>query len=99
MSKHTPGPWTVECDEQGKDYSVWHDPRVHGDMKRGAVVICADMRGGKEAKANAQLIAAAPDLLAAALIGLAYAAIHEHQDNQTRADCAAIRAAIAKAQA
>jgi hypothetical protein len=101
MSKHTPGPWTVECDEQGKDYSVWHDPRVHGDMKRGAVVICADMRGGKEAKANARLIAAAPDLLAEVEATLSWLETLPHLSGVTEDErqgfILLLRAVIAKA--
>jgi hypothetical protein len=61
---HTPGPWTLEYSPQS-GFSVWHDPRAHGYMRRGAVIICADFRAGDEAAANAALIAAAPDLLAA----------------------------------
>jgi hypothetical protein len=63
-TKHTPGPWTVEYSTQD-GYSVWYDPRVHGDMRRGAVVIACDFRAGKEARHNALLTAAGPDMLAA----------------------------------
>lgn len=61
---HTPGPWAVNY-SPADGFSVWHDPRQHGDMKRGAVIIAADLRAKPETEANARLIAAAPDLLAA----------------------------------
>lgn len=55
MSKHTPGPWTVNA---------------YNEIESGAVRICsvdieetnAGLNGG-EGQANARLIAAAPDLL------------------------------------
>jgi hypothetical protein len=64
MSKHTPGPWTVEHSE-ANGFWIAHDPRLHGDMKRGMVVVCEGIRGGKEIIPNARLVAAAPDLLTA----------------------------------
>jgi hypothetical protein len=64
MTKHTPGPWTViYAPDTG--FTIWHDPRLHGDKRRGAVIIAADLRAGPETEANARLIAAAPDMLAA----------------------------------
>ena len=70
MSKHTPGPWDPHY-SPNDGWSVWHDPRVHGDKKRGQVIICADMRAGAETEANARLIAAAPDMLEACKAALA----------------------------
>ena len=52
---YTPGPWTIDP-ELGV---VWHETEE----------VCA--LGSVNAEANAQLIAAAPDLLSAAKIGLA----------------------------
>lgn len=54
MSKHTPGPWEVSTN--GTDWDVCAPDG--GDM-------LVDLRGCENAEANARLIAAAPDLLAA----------------------------------
>lgn len=62
-AKHTPGPWEVHINAAGE---VW----VHEvDLSRGQMVIC-DIPGDMETiegeqLCNADLIAAAPDLLAA----------------------------------
>ena len=61
-STPTRPPWTIEYSVLD-GWSIWHDPRVHGDMRRGAVVV-ANLGHGKDAEANARLIAAAPDLFA-----------------------------------
>lgn len=66
MAKHTPGPWTVTFDEYGDE--IWF-----GGAGKGIHVIdtgndTADifLGGTSEAAfANARLVAAAPDLLAA----------------------------------
>jgi hypothetical protein len=56
MSKHTPGPWEVEDDTD--EVIVSRDPEANGFQ------IVAKTYGPDDA-ANARLIAAAPDLLAA----------------------------------
>lgn len=63
MSKHTPGPWFVQDDHgkrwietSGNDDTI---AEIHRRRDKGSVYSC------KEALANAELIAAAPDLLAA----------------------------------
>jgi hypothetical protein len=66
MSKHTPGPWTLEVYEQTEE---WEDERcvIIGEGKGQDEVFVRD-------EANARLIAAAPDLYEAldrALAGLA----------------------------
>lgn len=53
MSKHTPGPWTY-CMTDGTNYARITCDQTGGDNLRG---YCGE--------ANARLIAAAPDLLAA----------------------------------
>lgn len=73
MTKFTPGPWTV----WGKGYSPWcvmpheHSPAYQDRHSRGIATM--ENWDPGEAKANAHLIAAAPDLLAAleALLPLA----------------------------
>lgn len=58
MSKHTPGPWTV------RGHAIEHDfPETDETMVVGYVE--DNGPSGPEAAANARLIAAAPDLLAA----------------------------------
>ena len=55
MSRHTPGPWSV-----GDKRGVWVGPVVTAeDGKRGVAFVCG------ESDANARLLAAAPELLAA----------------------------------
>ena len=54
MAQHTPGPWTVYHDDEGVEI------RANDDLM-GTII------NGKEMDANAQLIEAAPELLAACL--------------------------------
>lgn len=66
MSAHTPGPWKLSEEDTGmNDSGTILDPYGH--------VIVTDVYGrtDDEAEANARLIAAAPDLLAACKLILA----------------------------
>lgn len=56
-AKHTPGPWLASPEDNGYEWGV--------DAGEWGICICADSPGDGSAKANANLIAAAPDLLAA----------------------------------
>ena len=101
--KHTPGPWRIntairagEFDVKDANSSGGHAPiaKVRGDKRRTA----------KQALANARLIAAAPDLLEAAKLGLREAEgwIRDQLEGTRMFDAAMkeldpIRAAIAKA--
>jgi hypothetical protein len=81
MTQHTPGPWAVT------EGYLWRGIRAPSR-------VIADMRivGGvveNEVQANARLIAAAPDMLAALMLA--------EQNATDRTALAAIRAAIAKA--
>lgn len=58
-AKHTPGTWTVSNEESPLDFQM--EVRVMA----GAVQICYFIESDKETIANANLIAAAPDLLEA----------------------------------
>jgi hypothetical protein len=75
MSKHTPGPWFVEQfdgDLKGdKPISVFGKARETACCKQLPSMFANTP--DQEALANARLIAAAPDLLAAAKIGIAIA--------------------------
>jgi len=75
--KHTPGPWTVFIDDSGDEWTGWplsiNAPSVHEDCMvvrtGGQWPYEWDYRVSRaEAVANANLIAAAPDLLELAVL-------------------------------
>jgi hypothetical protein len=85
VSKHSPGPWRLK--QVGLE--VWGaDKRVVANPDIGASSEISD----ETKRANAQLIAAAPDLLEACKAALAY--FHDAKAGP----CEALRAAIAKAE-
>lgn len=88
MTKATPGPWTVGG-QNGFLNQIQVEP-----------AICAAYGAGEELAANARLIAAAPDLLAAlvALFGadMEHVLLGDGKDDQIEA-IAMARAALAKA--
>lgn len=67
MSKHTPGPWRIENDAPSYCINA-------GERRHVAMVSCytdgTPGNSSSENLANARLIAAAPDLLAAAKLAL-----------------------------
>lgn len=96
MGEHTPGPWFVNHGRSGASYGV-------GQGNGGAIVVV--WRGIARPKssngaANARLIAAAPDLLAAAIELVAASDAYEgdpDDDERCRRAIDGLRAAIAKA--
>ena len=105
MAGHTPGPWEVGYDDgSGEEHITGPDDNERIAAIRWGCSCCQDTSPlTPKEQANARLIAAAPDLLAA-LKGLFEncAMIHRHwgdNDNQREASAAvdAARAAIAKA--
>ena len=84
MSKHTPGPWVVDAAQYG--YII--------TAKGGAydIAVVRDI-GNEDNKANARLIAAAPELLAALKRATDLLARYDHDDAWRQA-----RAAIAEAE-
>ena len=77
MSAHTPGPWSVLVNRQGYPYQIH---AINGDNTKTGTVGTSVTRWKSialpsiaEGKANARLIAAAPELLAA-LYGLLFKA-------------------------
>lgn len=65
MSKHTPGPWAATpCLDVGRYGPPW-TIRVDKQTVVASLIGAALHRGAETAEANARLIAAAPDLLAA----------------------------------
>jgi hypothetical protein len=98
-ARHTPGPWYVEPEKhfQGLHHVAGRGPVVR-DTNDKEIVRC--LAGPKEA--NACLIAAAPDLLAAAYAALNYIAECGREDDGSPSEIAApveadLRAAIRKA--
>jgi hypothetical protein len=98
MSKHTPGPWKVA---QTGGFEL----AVYGRSKNQPICIFTTPDGDyipqelKNGKANAHLIAAAPDLLAA--LKALSAGLHDELDSNPRvkaSEVRAARAAIAKAE-
>lgn len=94
MNKHTPGPWTI-CEHS------WSDTGIYADGRQIALLNIepyateenqSDLE--KIASANAQLIAASPDLLFALQRFLKVFGGEEWSDMQT---CKMAEAAIAKA--
>lgn len=95
MTKHTPGPWTVEAEHLGTNRDFVIEAPEFG--------IIADIGGGPEVnrRANANLIAAAPELLDACELMLAvYAPLFFPAEPKDAFSIAVLkaRAAIAKAQ-
>lgn len=99
----TPGPWSAV--QFGDEHIVLGRPtwqcKWHGQEGRWEVAVCDSMMADEypsEAKANARLIAAAPELYAALALGLEYWA-HRQQRYKNRhpAWVVAARAALAKA--
>lgn len=74
MSAHTPGPWSVLVNRQGYPYQIH---AINGDNTKTGTVGTSVTRwasialpSSAEGKANALLIAAAPELLAALRLSL-----------------------------
>ena len=64
--KHTPGPWQIDTAEEYNFFGIWGpETEIPDDLK---CIACVDYEGDSnvpedEAKGNARLIAAAPELL------------------------------------
>jgi hypothetical protein len=96
--KHTPGPWRADVDTNAQDdmrhgvVADCNDLWVAALYRSGTSPINEHSSEAEaEVAANARLIAAAPELLAALRVMLA------HQMNDITAECDQARAAIAKA--
>lgn len=105
MSKHTPGPWWSHTN--GSDFFVTATD-FHGANGKVAKCYVADVQkfrnesGEDECQANAQLIAAAPDMLEALKVALLALGDEPHSDFPlcTSDDCTAcmVKGAIALAE-
>jgi hypothetical protein len=93
MRKHTPGPWSVYSAAKDDGFTDFYG--IDGpDLDKGNAVVLWDPSGGIENEANARLIAAAPELLAACEVMSAhYSGSLDHQPAYVKL----ARAAIAKA--
>lgn len=97
MSAHLPGPWRVSEMNNGFIF-VKHDSNAHGPLV--VTVAWVVVREGcyVEGEANARLIAAAPDLLAACRAMVECCGSSENWNGETRHALSVIEAAIAKAE-
>ncbi len=87
MSKHTPGPWEFELENgEGGEWYSFNGPVLSWGWN--------DYAAGEQAKADASLIAAAPDLLEACK-SARFVLLHRRIDSDA---IAALDAAIKKAE-
>ena len=87
MSKHTPGPWVIKEIDRNEGVRI----------SCGLVGCGCRVYGMPEGEANARLIAAAPDLLAALESVLTIGGIDQSPGTNGRVVLHQVRAAIAKA--
>ena len=98
---HTPGPWHIEQFTSG--YSKYEGRTISHRLESGNMLRIArayNVMGPNETDANARLIAAAPDMLAALQKLSDVFDMDEHDQDRAHAESCAIdtaRAAIAKA--
>lgn len=113
MTGHTAGPWGLTLPDFDYSFEQYHDPECERDPDAGmakvsskgwsnfaTVAVCVNGEPDAEGRANAHLIAAAPDLLAAcerALDALSCAVEVGGCDPATHLVCCELRQAIAKA--
>jgi len=92
MSQHTPGPWWAGTDEDAH--------MVYGSEADGTAVADCMRDDGDDyvERANARLIAAAPDLLAACKVALDRIGSDIESPHLRTADGDQLRAAVAKAE-
>ena len=99
MSKHTPGPWFAQDTRLVGGQVAVVGPNHDRKAGEQGVMVVAHVNGRSgEQGANARLIAAAPDLLAACELTLAHLTSAAHRETKIIPPVlAALRAAIAKA--
>ena len=97
--KHTPGPWTVSCIRLTTAPAFGPDIRLLevGPSEDRLALVYFDMKTGL-GQADARLIAAAPDLLAALKTADDYLALNGANSDKWRDIRVIIQAAIAKAE-
>ena len=95
---HTPGPWTHTLNESGSMRGVWGKPK--GSNITGMVCYMTNpVSANQEGAANAHLIGASPELLAAAIDMVAQVDAYDyvHGRDSCDIDPDGLRLAIAKA--
>lgn len=101
MSSHTPGPWHLSdsADMRGRGYIRPSSPEaMREDGSRPAVArVSTTGIGYSTFVANAQLIAAAPDLLDACQAALRYLNRDDYADADLSGLCTTLRDAVSKA--
>jgi hypothetical protein len=70
--EHTPGPWTIERYEDEPDTYVYFQAPGWGNFAQAVVRMEDDAEDSPTGLANARLIAAAPELLEACKLFMAY---------------------------
>jgi hypothetical protein len=97
-AKHTPGPWEfvpkLTASENHKGFFI-RAQKATRDGKWALADVQPGDEDGRIGTANARLIAAAPDLLAALQVARGY--VDDHQGRHSVADLEMVDAAIAKA--
>lgn len=99
MTKHTLGPWTANLHHL-QDYAGRSHAFIHANkplVPLAAVVLAAEGTDDAEGRANARLIAAAPDLLKVAESALNAMEVYMTDLNICRSVVPKLRAAITKA--
>lgn len=103
-TQHTPGPWKAVQVVTHVELGHFAPPahfQIHGEICEGssATLVCSLPPYGKENKANARLIASAPELLAALQALLAHEGERDTSGIGTEHDSLALEQAKAQAQA
>lgn len=93
--KHTPGPWNLQHCDTG--WTVGPNAQRRGDHVADVHEHQSGAMSDATAAANASLIAAAPDLLAACEAAIKATGGSEHWQGETRAFLLLAEAAVAKA--
>lgn len=102
-TNHTPGPWAAYVDIHPNDSSLNEirivEPKTETENLTALTIAVLNQNMGREAIANANLIASAPDLLSALRFLLAdYIAIEGEKLTGSSVPADMARAAIAKAE-
>jgi hypothetical protein len=97
MNKHTPGPWIIEYDLRKKQFVVL--VRAHGVPDKYCIARLPRTFSTQENKANARLVAAAPEMFEVCELLLKSERLYRGNANDRERACDALAEATAKAQA
>lgn len=96
MSKHTPGPWTVELNIGIRGHAMIHADQLQSGTGRKVITLAEIWGSGELCEANARLIAASPELLGACKAFQKW--LGHSTDDQTERIGRLVDSAIAKAE-